>query len=593
MRTPSRRRRILPLALLSLAGLVPPAAASDPATAFVGAILVSPESGEVRRGQTVLVEGGRIAAIGPDGAVLLPEGTRRIAAAGRHLLPGIIDAHVHLDRYVGARPEFGDAPLFLAHGVTTVVNLRGEPEHLAVRARIAAGELLAPTLLTSGEFVNEPRVRTPEEAAAEVAAQRAAGYDLIKFREVIDFERHRQATTVGLGRAAYLRLAEAAREEGMPLVGHHPFNLAYADLLAARQSLAHLNELANLRFLPPLDLWSGPWMALTRWSWLSLAGALLLLALLGRLRSVPAGEGASVLWPGAVLLLLAVAAAGVWLLVVPPGLRFGELGLLVLLSACGLALLVAAGLVLVRAGRTAASRAHPLSRWAPLLAVLPALAVAVAATHWVAFAWRSAPFAVERVARDLKAADVAVITTLACQESYFARHEGFRPGELENEPTWRALRSELREAWSRFPPGAPGWMGRLWRRHPEFLRTLAAALAREQVPLLAGTDALGVPRLVPGHSLHQELGLLHEAGLSPRQVLASATVAPATFLGHPELGRIAVGAQADLLLVEGDPLADLGVLARPLGVMVRGTWLDRARLDALLEALTPEPPPNA
>jgi imidazolonepropionase-like amidohydrolase len=61
---------------------------------------------------------------------------------------------------------------------------------------------------------------------------------------------------------------------------------------------------------------------------------------------------------------------------------------------------------------------------------------------------------------------------------------------------------------------------------------------------------------------------------------------PAAFLGKTkEFGTIAVGQRADLLLVAGNPLDNLEALKRPMGVMVRGRWLPRERLDELLKSL--------
>ena len=92
--------------------------------------------------------------------------------------------------------------------------------------------------------------------------------------------------------------------------------------------------------------------------------------------------------------------------------------------------------------------------------------------------------------------------------------------------------------------------------------------------------------ITPGSSLHRELQLLSASGFSPYEVLRSATVVPAAFLGKAkEFGTIAVGQRADLLLVAGDPLQDLAVLKRPIGVMVRGRWLTRERLNELLKPL--------
>jgi imidazolonepropionase-like amidohydrolase len=106
------------------------------------------------------------------------------------------------------------------------------------------------------------------------------------------------------------------------------------------------------------------------------------------------------------------------------------------------------------------------------------------------------------------------------------------------------------------------------------------------VQLVVGTDALGAPLITPGSSLHRELALLHDAGLRPYEVLRAATAAPAAFLGKAdEFGTIQVGQRADLLLLEQDPLASLATLREPLAVMVRGHWLAREQLDAMLAAL--------
>ena len=103
---------------------------------------------------------------------------------------------------------------------------------------------------------------------------------------------------------------------------------------------------------------------------------------------------------------------------------------------------------------------------------------------------------------------------------------------------------------------------------------------------MAGTDAMGLPLVPPGGSLHRELQLLSASGLSPYEVMRSATVVPAAFLGKTkEFGTITVGQRADLLLVAGNPLETLEALRRPMRVMVRGRWLARQRLDELLKRM--------
>jgi imidazolonepropionase-like amidohydrolase len=85
-----------------------------------------------------------------------------------------------------------------------------------------------------------------------------------------------------------------------------------------------------------------------------------------------------------------------------------------------------------------------------------------------------------------------------------------------------------------------------------------------------GTD-LGNQGPPPGVDV-AELRLLVEAGLSPGQALAAATSVAATHLGLDDAGRIAPGARADLLLVDGDPMSDLGALER-VRLVARGGWV--------------------
>ena len=92
-----------------------------------------------------------------------------------------------------------------------------------------------------------------------------------------------------------------------------------------------------------------------------------------------------------------------------------------------------------------------------------------------------------------------------------------------------------------------------WREHAfASVRALHAA----GVTVLAGTDA-GNPGTTHGASLHGELELLVRAGLSPAEALSAATARPAQRFGMVDRGRIATGLRADLVLVDGDPLADI------------------------------------
>lgn len=103
------------------------------------------------------------------------------------------------------------------------------------------------------------------------------------------------------------------------------------------------------------------------------------------------------------------------------------------------------------------------------------------------------------------------------------------------------------------------------------------------VPLLAGTD-VSVAYTYPGFSLHDELKLFVDAGLTPMQALETATTNPAWLLGLSKTwGRVEPGYTANFVLLNGDPLADISNTTKIDSVVVNGRRLDRAQLDQLLD----------
>lgn len=108
----------------------------------------------------------------------------------------------------------------------------------------------------------------------------------------------------------------------------------------------------------------------------------------------------------------------------------------------------------------------------------------------------------------------------------------------------------------------------------EAVRALAAAGA----PVLAGTDA-PAPGQTYGASVHVEMALLVDAGLSPLQALTAATSAPAQAFRLLDRGSISPGLRADLVLVEGDPTTDIRATRRIAAVWKRGVRVERLRYD--------------
>jgi imidazolonepropionase-like amidohydrolase len=190
--------------------------------AITGATVVTMASG-VLPNHTVVVNGDRIIALGPSAQVEVPAGATVINGAGKWVMPGLADMHVHL----GTKD---DLTLFLAAGVTTVRNMLGAPRHLTWRSQIAAGQWIGPTIVTAGPIIDgDPPLwpattvlDDPADADKLVAEQKATGYDVVE-------------PYSGLTLEAYQALAAAAKHHDMPLEGHVPFTVGLSAAIAAGQ----------------------------------------------------------------------------------------------------------------------------------------------------------------------------------------------------------------------------------------------------------------------------------------------------------------------------------------------------------------------
>lgn len=122
---------------------------------------------------------------------------------------------------------------------------------------------------------------------------------------------------------------------------------------------------------------------------------------------------------------------------------------------------------------------------------------------------------------------------------------------------------------------------RLWKKELE----LVGAMQRAGVPILTGTDVSGA-YVFPGFSLHDELALFVEAGMTPMEALQAATRNPAAFLGELDsLGTVEPGKRASLVLLDANPLEDIRNSRRIAAVILEGTLLSRDALQGMLAAV--------
>ena len=434
-----------------LAAELPQESAPPATTAFVGVSVVPMDTERVLRDHTVLVEGERIVAVAPADGLAVPEGATVVDGTGRYLMPGLADMHVHT--------WYADElTLFVANGVTTVRNMFGGPVHLTWRERIAAGDLLGPTIVTAGPIVDgDPPywpgsrvVKTAEDARAAVQEHVDAGYDFVKVYERLQPE-------------PYRALVEAAHAAGLTVHGHVPAAVGMESVLAAGQ-----------RTVEHMFGWE---------MWLQTSGSPF--------------EGKEDL----------------------PS-RF---------------------------------------------------------CSWEHLDWERAEQAAQRF-REAGAWSCGTLTVM--------RH-WITVDELEQTlatPELRYLPRAAISTWRTMVPNQAGMIAPA--RAARGPRTeLTRILHEAGVRMLLGTDQ-GNPFVVAGFAVHEELEHLFEAGLSPYEALRTGTVEAAACLeAGDEFGRVAAGLRADLLLLDANPLEDVANASRIAGVMLRGRWLPRTELDALLEEL--------
>ncbi|GAB3959861.1 amidohydrolase family protein [Spirosoma harenae] len=179
--------------------------------------------------QTVIVKNGKIAAMGNEGSVKVPNGALIIDANGRYLTPGWAEIHAHVPPNDDIQAMKEVLTLYLANGITTIRGMLGHPKHLELRSKINSGEILGPHFYATGPSFSGQTVKSAERGAEMVREQKAAGYDFLKLHP-------------GLTKETFPAIAKTAHQVGIPFVGHVSFNVGiWMAIEAAYSSIDHLD----------------------------------------------------------------------------------------------------------------------------------------------------------------------------------------------------------------------------------------------------------------------------------------------------------------------------------------------------------------
>ncbi len=210
-----------------------------PALAIEGATLIDGTGGAPVPDATVVIEDGRITAVGPRSKVNVPSNAHVVDANGKTLLPGLWDMHAHFEQV-----EWG--PIYLAAGVTTVRDCGNELEFItSVRDAIAQGRGLGPRLLMAGFVdgtgtlaIGTARADTPEQARTWVHRYHDAGFQQMKIYSSVKLDEIKV-------------VADEAHRLGMTVTGHVPEGLnAYQVIDAGQDQINHIGYIADIMHAP-------------------------------------------------------------------------------------------------------------------------------------------------------------------------------------------------------------------------------------------------------------------------------------------------------------------------------------------------------
>jgi imidazolonepropionase-like amidohydrolase len=450
--------------------------------AFTNVSIIDVTGGPTQHDMTLVINGNHITALGETALISAPTGALVVDAAGKFVIPGLWDMHVHTlqtwtvaDSTVDLPDTF--FPLFVANGVTGVRDMNGSMDVLRrVRERMQEGSMRGPRVVTAGLIVDGAdwsfgsiAVASREDGRDAVHQLAEAGAEFVKVGGLTP-------------REAYFGVVEAAKELNLPLSGHVPLQITAAEASAAGQkSIEHLDGILLGCSSNEQDLRSD-----TEAAFIAAQGEF------------------SLLW-----------------------------------------------LARVRA-EAGALESPDAERCSTLISQLAANRT-----------WQVPTLVLKRATAFLDEPEVFQDPRIAFIPNYLLDTWG-PDNALTGMYTVEDFENEKR----------------VFARHLE----LVGEMHRSGVQLMAGTDTVD-PYIFPGSSIHDELELFVQAGLSPMEALQTATWNPARYLEMTDsLGSVSVGKIANLVFLDKDPLENIRNTRRIWAVVLDGEVLDRESIENILSA---------
>lgn len=201
--------------------------------------VLAPDGQSMLTGRNVFLANGKIISVSVDS--IIPSDTMVIEGAGKYVIPGLVDSHVHLHK------SPNDLLLYVANGITHIRDLGGFSSNLKLREEIEQGRIGPRMFVTSPpintkDFVEgfffeffsfHKTVQTVEQAEKQIRKFVAQGYDAIK--------------TYHLDMPSYRAVNKLAAELGKPTVGHFPLSMELPELKITQQrEVAHLEEIVRI-----------------------------------------------------------------------------------------------------------------------------------------------------------------------------------------------------------------------------------------------------------------------------------------------------------------------------------------------------------